>query len=213
MSDEKLERCDMLTWQPNEQCEIVMMSQWCWTESQWGRMETAPQHLPSCYKHLQSGLGANSQQLYPHAHCAGAFFLQWVLCIYYINAYFHHYKIMYTFTTSENKYQVEDNINEVLRLWQTHKNNFTKFFEEEFEYVSTCQHCWRWCKMHFCFIFKISAFRGVHGKIFGFIFGFILWSFFCQTSKMIQKWSQKWAKNYLKMATMNNPIVRPKPIT
>ena len=72
--------------------------------------------------------------------------------------------------------------------------------------MSTCQHCWRQCKMHFCFIFKIFVFQGVHSKIFGFIFGFILWSFFCQTSKMIQKWSQKWAKNYSKMATVNNPI-------
>ena len=93
----------------------------------------------------------------------------------------------------------------VLRLWQTHKNNFTKSFEEEFEYVSTCQHCQKQCKMHFCFILKIFAFRGVHSKIFCFIFGFILWSFFCQTSKVIQKWSQKWAKNYSKMATINNP--------
>ena len=148
----------------------------------------------------ESGLEATewsgvSPNIYPHARCARAFFLQWVLYIYYINTYFLHYKIMYTFTTSENKYQVEDNINEVLRLWQTHKNNFTKSFEEEFEYVSTCQHCWRWCKMHFCFIFKIFVFWGVHSNFF---VSFLV-SFYHHFSAKNQKWSKNEAENELKI--------------
>jgi hypothetical protein len=68
--------------------------------------------------------------------------------------------------------------------------------------------------MHFCFIFKIFAFQGVHGShfrlIFDFIFDFIFVCLQPKWLKMIQKWVRKWVENGPKMVTVNNPnIIHP----
>ena len=52
--------------------------------------------------------------------------------------------------------------------------------------------------MHFYFIFKIFAFQGIHGRIFGFIFG----SFFVSFLIIFLPNDE----NDPKMATVNNPI-------
>jgi len=66
--------------------------------------------------------------------------------------------------------------------------------------LSTCQHCWGPCKMHFCFIFVIFAFQGVHGSHFSHHFSFHFLDHSDHFLPIMWKWAKNEAENELKMA-------------
>ena len=57
---------------------------------------------------------------------------------------------------------------------------------------STCQHCRGPCKMHFCIIFVIFAFQGVHSSHFSCYFSDHFWDHSEHSSAKHMKMSQKW---------------------